>query len=226
MAPGDAGARPARRDAGAHRPGRDRCGDDRAAAGRAGRGVRLARGAVREAGLAHHPPGARPGRRRARRRGAPLRAQAADRRRRRAALQRGHRAAAPLRRGHRDPGRRHPGRQGLHPLGARAGRRRRRVHRLARRERPGPRRGRGAGHRHALQRLHDREQDRLPEPGRAVRQPQRRLPGRVQAVRGSAGRRRPPRAGGADGGPVRPSGGLHLRAAVHPAQSWLERCRR
>ena len=30
-------------DAGAHRPGRDRCGDDRAAAGRAGRGARLAR---------------------------------------------------------------------------------------------------------------------------------------------------------------------------------------
>ena len=52
----------ARRDAGAHRPGRDRRGDARAAAGRAGRGVRLARGAVRQAGVAHPAAGARAGR--------------------------------------------------------------------------------------------------------------------------------------------------------------------
>ena len=65
------------RDAGAHRPGRDRRGDPRAAAGRAGRGLRLAGGAVRRAGLARAPPGARACRARARRRGAPQRPQAA-----------------------------------------------------------------------------------------------------------------------------------------------------
>ena len=55
VAPRAAARRPARRDARAHRPGRDRCGHDRAAAGRAGRGARLARGAVRQAGLARRP---------------------------------------------------------------------------------------------------------------------------------------------------------------------------
>ena len=58
----------ARRDAGAHRPGRDRRGHHRAAAGRAGRGLRLAGIAVRRTHLAHRPPAAgavgdRPGRR-------------------------------------------------------------------------------------------------------------------------------------------------------------------
>ena len=60
-APGDAGAR---------RPGGDRRRHPRPAAGRAGRGVRLARGVLRRADLAGPPPGARPGRagrRRARR---------------------------------------------------------------------------------------------------------------------------------------------------------------
>ena len=58
------------RDAGAHRPGRDRRGDPRAAAGRAGRGVRLAGGAVRRAGLARAAAGARARRAGPRRRGA------------------------------------------------------------------------------------------------------------------------------------------------------------
>ena len=48
----------ARRDAGAHRPGRDRCGHHRVAAGRAGRGVRLAGIAVRRTHLACGPPAA------------------------------------------------------------------------------------------------------------------------------------------------------------------------
>ena len=55
------------RDARAHRPGRDRRGHRRPAPGRAGRGVRLAGGAVRRAGLARRPrpspePAASPGR--------------------------------------------------------------------------------------------------------------------------------------------------------------------
>ena len=53
--PGAAAGGAAGRDAGAHRPGGDRCGDDRAAAGRAGRGVRLARGAVRASGSGTSP---------------------------------------------------------------------------------------------------------------------------------------------------------------------------
>ena len=48
----------ARRDAGAHRPGRDRCGHAGPAAGRAGRGPRLARGAVRPTGVARAAAGA------------------------------------------------------------------------------------------------------------------------------------------------------------------------
>ena len=56
--------RPAGRDAGAHRPGRDRRGDHRPAAGRAGRGLRLAGRAVRRAGVARRPSAARAGRRR------------------------------------------------------------------------------------------------------------------------------------------------------------------
>ena len=69
-----AAAGAAGRDAGADRPGRDRRGDPRAAAGRAGRGVRLARGAVRQAGLARRPAGARAGRARPGGRGDPRRA--------------------------------------------------------------------------------------------------------------------------------------------------------
>ena len=88
-----------------------------------------------------------------------------------------------LRRGHRHPGRRHPGRQGRDPLGPPAGRRRRRVHRLAGRQRAGPRGRRGDRHRHPVQRLHHRLADRVPEPGRAVRQPQRHRARRRQARR-------------------------------------------
>ncbi len=68
--PRAAAVRAARRDAGAHRPGRDRRRDDRAAAGRAGRGVRLAGRALRDAGLARRPPAGR-GRRGSRRRRMP-----------------------------------------------------------------------------------------------------------------------------------------------------------
>ena len=89
-----AARRAAGRDARAHRPGRDRRGDHRPAAGRAGRGLRLARGAVRQAGVARRPPGARARRSGARRRDHPRRAAAARRRGRRRALLRGHRGAA------------------------------------------------------------------------------------------------------------------------------------
>ena len=53
-----AAGRAARRDAGAHRPGRDRCGHRLLPAGRAGAGVRLAGRAVRQAGLARLPAAA------------------------------------------------------------------------------------------------------------------------------------------------------------------------
>ena len=54
-------------------PAETGCGDGRAAAGRAGRGLRLAGGAVRQAGLAHRPPGAGAGRAGPRGRGASAR---------------------------------------------------------------------------------------------------------------------------------------------------------
>ena len=53
-----AAAGDARRDAGAQRPGRDRCGDTRPAAGRAGRRPRLAGGTVRQTRLVRATPGA------------------------------------------------------------------------------------------------------------------------------------------------------------------------
>ena len=64
--PRAAARRAARRDAGARRPGRDRCRHDLAAAGRAGRGLRLAGRALRRARLARRPPAGR-GRRGSRR---------------------------------------------------------------------------------------------------------------------------------------------------------------
>ena len=85
-----------------------------------------------EAGVAHPPPGARAGRAGPRGRGDPRRAGAAGHRRWWGALQRGDRRAARVRRGHRHTGGRHPGRQGRHPVGPPAGRRRGRVDRLAR----------------------------------------------------------------------------------------------
>ena len=62
----------ARRDAGAHRPRRDRRGHDRDPAGRAGRGIRLAGIAVRRTHLARRPPAARAVGDRARRRDHPV----------------------------------------------------------------------------------------------------------------------------------------------------------
>ena len=64
--------------------------------------------------------------------------------------------------------------KGALPLGPPARRRRRRLDRLTGRQRAGPRRRRGHRRRHPLQRLHHRVADRVPEPRRAVRQPQRR----------------------------------------------------
>ena len=64
--------------------------------------------------------------------------------------------AARVRRRHRHPGRRHPGRQGRHQLGPPGGRRRRGLHRQRRGQRAG-RRGRpDHRHRHPLLRLHHR----------------------------------------------------------------------
>ena len=84
----------------------------------------------RQAGLAHRP--ARPEPAALARAVAVIRSAqaAADRRRRRGDLQRGHRAVARVRRGHRHPGGRHAGRQGRAVLGPPAGRRRGRVDRL------------------------------------------------------------------------------------------------
>jgi len=48
-------------------------------------------------------------------------------------------------------------------------------------------------HRHPFQRLHDRQPQRLPAPGRGLRQPQRLLLRRLQARHAGAGRRRRPR---------------------------------
>ena len=100
----------ARGDARAHRPGRDRRRDAGAARGRAGRGVRLARGVPRAARVDDLPPAAGAGGARARGRADPRRAAAADRRGRRRDLQRGDRRAAGVRRRHRHPGLRDAGR--------------------------------------------------------------------------------------------------------------------
>ncbi len=71
-APRAVAAGPARRDAHPDRPGRDRRGHPRAAAGRAGRGLRLARGTVRRAHLARAAGRAGRGRAGPGRRGAQL----------------------------------------------------------------------------------------------------------------------------------------------------------
>ncbi len=128
----------ARRDAGPDGPGRDRRGDPRAPAGRAGRSPRLARRTFHRTSLVHPPPPARaigpgPGRR-----GASLGATAAPDRGRRRHLLRGQRGPAAVRGGDRHPGRRHPGRQGRAGLGSPVRRGRRRRDRLAGGERAGP----------------------------------------------------------------------------------------
>ena len=181
-APRAAHARAAGRDARADRPGGDRRGHARAAPGRAGRGLRLAGGAVREARLADPAPGPRA--RRAARRGrtAPHGPQPADRRRRRDDLRRGDRGAAGARRGHRDRRRRDPGRQGLAPLRPSAGARRDRRHRHDRGQRRGPRGRRDPRRRHPLERLHDGVPQSL-QLRRPLHQPQRRRRRRLQARR-------------------------------------------
>ena len=123
----------ARSDARADVAGRNRRGHPGAAAGRAGRSLRLPRGAVRAAGLDDR---ARPRRSRSAAGGGgadPREHAAADRRRRRRALQRGHRRAAALRRRDRDRGRRDAGGQGIAARSASAVARRRRRDRHARR---------------------------------------------------------------------------------------------
>ena len=117
------------RDAGAHRPGRDRRGDAVAAPGRAGRGVGLRGRPLRPPGVARRPPAGRGRRPGPRRRGDPLGAAPPAGRRRGRHLLRRHRGAAHLRRGHRRPGRGVPGRQGLAALRPPAVRRRDRRHR-------------------------------------------------------------------------------------------------
>ena len=101
------------RDAGADRPRRDRCGDHRAAGGRAGRGARLAGRPVQGAGLADRPAGPRARGAGRGRRDHPRRQQAGDHLRWRRHLRRGQRRAEGVRRGHRHPDHRDPGRQGL-----------------------------------------------------------------------------------------------------------------
>ena len=93
----------ARRDARADGSGRDRGRRDRAARGCAGRSLGLARGAVREAGVARPSAGARACCPRARDRGDPGVTPTAHRERRGDDLQRGDRGAPGIRRGHRDP---------------------------------------------------------------------------------------------------------------------------
>ncbi len=117
LAPRAAALGAARRHAGADRPGRDRRGDARPAAGCPGRGVRLARRAVPRAGLAHPADAAGPGGSGPRSRGNPVGAATAHRGWRRGPLLRGHAGAEVVRRHLRHPGRPDPGRQGHHALG-------------------------------------------------------------------------------------------------------------
>ena len=77
-------------------------------------------------------------------------------------------------RGHRHPGRPEPGREGHPDLRPPAVPGRDRLDRHHRGQRHRARRGRGDRDRHPLLRLHHRQPDRLPEPGRPVRQHQRR----------------------------------------------------
>ncbi len=130
---------PAVRDAGAHRPGRDRCGHRLPAAGRAGRSLRLPGGLLPQAGVARRPSGPRAGGAGPRGRGDQGLEAAADRRRRRRRST--PRAPTQLRAfaaGDRHPGRRHPGRQGRDQLRPPDGRRRRRLDRQQRRQRARP----------------------------------------------------------------------------------------
>ena len=183
----------ARRDAGAHRPGRDRRGHHRAAAGRAGRGLRLAGRAVRRARLARRPAAARAGR--ASPRAADVvrgREAAADRRRwRRALLRRRARRCGALCAATGIPvGETQAGKGSLphgHPqeMGAVGSTGTTAANALAARGRRRHRR------RHAVERLHHGVADRLPGPRRPLRQHQRRRLRRRQARRAVRRGRRP-----------------------------------
>ena len=115
--PGAAPRQPARGDAGAARPRRDGSGDDRAAPGRPGRGVRLPAGLLRGADVARAaPPAGRAGARGGRRRD-PRRFAAAAHRGRRRPLRGCRGAARDAEPRARDPDRRDVGGQGLRSAG-------------------------------------------------------------------------------------------------------------
>ena len=165
--------RRARRDARPHLAGRDRRGHPGAAAGRPGRGVRLARGAVRTPRLARPSCRARRGGARACRRRDPFREAAADRRGRRRDLQRSDGRARDARRrdGHPRRPRPRPGRDRClhgHPLLLGRGR----CDWVPRREPDRSRRRSRRRDRHALDGLHDRVEHGVP--ASAVRVDQRR----------------------------------------------------
>ena len=178
-------------------------------AGRAGRGVRLAGRAVREAGLARPAAGRRTGCPARAAEVDPRRRAAADHRRRRRDLQRGDRGAARFVEATGIPVARDPGRQGLAALRPPAGPRRRRRdrhHGRQRARRARPTWSSAIGTRYS--RLHHRVADRLPEPGRAVRQHQRRRLRRRTSTAASPLRRRRP---GRPRGAARPLAGIGSR---------------
>ena len=150
------------------------------AAGRAGGGVRLARRALRQAGLAHGPPGVDDPRWLARAACAPARRAAAHRRGWRRDLLAGAPRRCALRAATGIPvAETQAGKGSLpydhpHALGAIGATGTTAANPLAARGRRGPR------GRHALQRLHDRVAQRLRRSRRAVRQPQRRVLRRIK----------------------------------------------
>ena len=120
-------------------------------------------------------------------------------------------AAARLRRGDRRTRRGDPGRQGLAALRPPAVGRRDRRDRHDRRRRARRGGGRRDRRRHPLQRLHDGVEDGVRQPRRALRQPQRRVARRAQALRRRRRRRRTARARAAHRG----AGRLARTAGAH-----------
>ena len=202
-----------------HRPRRDRRGHGLLPAGRAGRGARLARRAVRQAGLARVPaaagdpcpPGGR-GR-------DPLGEATAGRGRRRRRLRPGRRGARYVLRGDGDPRRPEPGRQGRTRVRPPAVPGRDRLDRQHRRQRDRARGRRRDRDRHPLLRLHDREPHRLPTPRRPLYQHQRRAHRRGEARRRGRPRRRAGDARGAHQGAGRPPRRPGVRRRVHRAST-------
>ena len=168
-----AARRAARRDAGAHRPRRNRRGHDLHPAGRAGRGPRLAGIPVRRTHLARRASAAGTLGDRARRRDHPHRPQAADRRGGWCHLLRRHRCARSVLREDRHSRRSEPGRQGVTALRPPAVRRRHRLDRDHRGQRARHRGGRRHRNRHPLQRFHQRVANGVQQPRRPLRQRQR-----------------------------------------------------